>query len=156
MTDYTVSRVSPRLVLASIAGVWLCYFVLATMRASVVGFEFSAAMLTRRLGVTLAAMGITALLWPLLRLLDQRPLWLRASVVLVAALPASLMIAAINQWAFADIENEVFAKIGEKEGLSIRRDEAGNVLVDIPDNAQGHEAGAGPVTLGTILTDGNR
>lgn len=157
MTDYTVSRVSPRLVLTSIAGVWICYFVLATMRASVVGFEFSAEMLTRRLGVTMAAMAITALLWPLLRLLDQRPLWLRASVVLVAALPASLAIAAINQWAFADIEKTVFAKIGEKEGLSIRRDEAGNVLVDVPDNPEMHEKmGSGPVSIETILTDANR
>jgi two-component sensor histidine kinase len=164
VTDNTVSRVSPRLVLASIAGIWLCYFVLATMRASVLGFEFSAAMLSRRLGVTVAAMAITALLWPLLRVLDQRPLWLRASVVLVAALPASLMIAAVNQWAFADIENEVIAKIGEKEGLKIRRDEAGNVLVDVPErpDMQGEESGwhekmpDGPVTLKAIITDANR
>jgi two-component sensor histidine kinase len=155
VTDNTVSRVSPRLVIASIAGVWLCYFVLVTIRASVVGFEFSSAMLTRRLGVTAAAMAITALLWPLLRLLDHRPLWLRASVVMVAALPAALAIAAINQWAFADIENQVLAKIGEKEGLSIRRDEAGNVLVDVPDGS--HEAAKpGPVTLEAILTDENR
>jgi two-component sensor histidine kinase len=125
------------------------------MRASIVGFEFSTPMLTRRIGVTAAAMAITALLWPLLRLLDHRPLWLRASVVMVAALPASLAIAAINQWAFADIENQVLAKIGEKEGLSIRRDEAGNVLVDVPDGSPDLE-GMGPVTLGTILTDENR
>jgi len=164
VTDNTVSRVSPRLVLASIAGIWLCYFVLATMRASVLGFEFSAPMLSRRLSVTVAAMAITALLWPLLRLLDQRPLWLRASVVLVAALPASLMIAAVNQWVFADIENEVIAKIGEKEGLKIRRDESGNVLVDVPErpDMQGeqsswhHETYDGPVTLKAIITDANR
>ncbi|MET0587559.1 MAG: histidine kinase [Novosphingobium sp.] len=155
MTDNTVSRVSPRLVIASIAGVWLCYFVLVTIRASVVGFEFSSAMLTRRLGVTAAAMAITALLWPLLRLLDHRPLWLRASIVMVAALPAALAIAAINQWAFADIENQVLAKIGEKEGLSIRRDESGNVLVDMPDGSH-EKAETGPVTLEEILTDENR
>lgn len=164
VTDYTVSRVSPRLVLASIAGVWLCYFVLATLRAYVVGFEFSVSMLSRRLGVTIAAMAITTLLWPLLRVLDQRPLWLRAGVVMVAALPASLMIATVNQWAFADIENEVIAKIGEKEGLKIRRDEAGNVLVDVPERPDMQGEGpawhakepAGPLTLKAIITDTNR
>lgn len=165
VTDNTVSRVSPRLVLASIVGVWLCYFVLATMRGSVLGFEFSATMLSRRLGVTVAAMAITALLWPLLRVLDQRPLWLRAAIVLVAALPASLMIAAVNHWAFADIENEVIAKIGDKEGISIRRDESGHILVDVPDDhdLQGESVpewrgkmATGPVKLEAIITDANR
>lgn len=91
----------------------------------------------------------------MLRLLDHRPLWLRASVVMVAALPASLAIAAINQWAFADIENEVLAKIGEKEGLSIRRDEAGNVLVDVPDGSH-DKVEVGPASLEAILFDANR
>jgi len=40
------------------------------------------------------------------------------------------LLATINQWVFADIENAVVAKIGEREGLRIRRDEAGNLLVD--------------------------
>lgn len=123
-----------RLVLASIAGVWLFYFLLATLRASMVGFEFTWPMIVRRLGVTFAAMAVTALFWPLLRALDPRPLWTKAVVVLALALPASITIAAINQWAFSDIEEQVFAKLGEKQGIKIRRDEAGNMLVDVPDS----------------------
>jgi LytS/YehU family sensor histidine kinase len=46
------------------------------------------------------------------------------------ALPASVLLAAINQWVFADIENKVVATIGEREGLRIRSDESGNLLVD--------------------------
>ena len=141
-------RVPARLVLASIAGVWLCYFLLATLRGAVVGFDFSLPMLTRRLGVTFAAMALTAaLLWPVLRALDARPLWLRAAAVLLAALPVAVGIAAVNQWAFSDIEGEVFARIGEKEGIKIRKDEAGNVLVDVPGEADLADASAGTVLL---------
>ena len=51
-----------------------------------------------------------------------------SSTVLLVALPASLLLAQVNQWVFADIENQVVTKIGEREGLRIRRDEAGNHL----------------------------
>ncbi|HMP56924.1 MAG TPA: histidine kinase, partial [Novosphingobium sp.] len=95
-------------------------------------------------------MALTALLvWPVLRALDARALWLRALAVLLVALPASVGIAAINQWAFADIESEVIARIGEKEGIKIRKDEAGNVLVDVPGDQELAEANA-------VLLDTNR
>ena len=144
------ARVPARLVLASIAGAWLCYFLLASLRGAVAGFDFSLPMLSRRLIVTLAAMALTAVLvWPVLRALDSRPLWVRALAVLLVALPASVGIAGINQWAFADIESEVIAKIGEKEGIKIRKDEAGNVLVDVPGETGLSEADA-------VLLDTNR
>ena len=142
MTTPRIAPVSPRLVLASIAGVWLFYFVLATLRASMVGFEFTLEMLTRRLGVTFAAMAVTMLFWPLLRVLDPRPLWVKAAVVLALALPASVTIAAINQWAFADIEQKIFTKLGERQGIKIRRDESGNMLVDVPGSVNPDDAAA--------------
>ena len=147
-----------RLVVASIAGIWLCYFLLATLRAAVVGFDFSLPMLSRRFLVALAAMAVTLLLWPLLRLFDGKPLLARVAAVLLAALPASMAIAVINQWVFADIESEVFAKIGEKQGISIRRDEAGNVLVDVPDDVTGDQpmARIGSVSITDVLRDDNR
>lgn len=141
-------RVPARLVLASIAGVWLCYFLLATLRGAVVGFDFSLPMLTRRLGVTFAAMALTAaLLWPVLRALDARPLWLRAAAVLLAALPVAVGIAAVNQWAFSDIEGEVVARIGEKEGIKIRKDEAGNVLVDVQGEQLAEQSHSGAAVM---------
>lgn len=123
-------RVPIKLVLASIAGVWLAYFALATLRGWLVGLEMFDALLTRRILVTLASMAVTLALWPIVRLLDPRPFWVKVGAVLLMALPASGLLATINQWAFADIENRVVATIGEREGLRIRSDESGNLLVD--------------------------
>ena len=124
-------RVPARIVLASIAGLWFCYLVLATLRGVIVGLEFQADLFWRRLLVAVASMAVTVALWPLLRALDRRPLAVRIGAILVVALPVSLVLAAVNQQAFADIESKVVAKLGEKEGIRIRRDEAGNVLVDV-------------------------
>ncbi|MDE2596231.1 MAG: histidine kinase [Sphingomonadales bacterium] len=123
-------RVPARTVLLSIAGLWLCYFVLASARGLVVGLEMHWPLLLRRLVVTAGSMAVTAAIWPLLRLLDPARLWTKIGAVLLIALPASLLLAAINQWVFSDIESQVVTKIGEREGLRIRRDEAGNLLVD--------------------------
>ncbi|MFM8864869.1 MAG: hypothetical protein ACKOFG_08105, partial [Limnohabitans sp.] len=115
-----------KLVLATIAGVWLAYFALATLRGWLVGLELFDALLSRRILVTLGSMAVTLALWPIVRLLDPRPFWIKVGAVLLMALPASVLLAAINQWAFADIENKVVATIGEREGLRIRSDESGN------------------------------
>ena len=130
LTAPSTPRVPIKLVLASIAGVWLAYFALATLRGWLVGLEMFDALLWRRILVTLGSMAVTLALWPLVRLLDPRPFWIKVGAVLLVALPASVLLAAINQWAFADIENKVVATIGEREGLRIRSDESGNLLVD--------------------------
>ena len=148
-------RVPARTVLLSIAGLWLTYFVLATARGLVVGLDMHAPLLVRRLAVAGGSMAVTALIWPLLRLLDHRALWQKVAAVLVIALPASLLLAGINQWVFADIEAQVVSKIGEREGLRIRRDEAGNLLVDPLKHDQDHGQDHGqdhvrpPVDLGS-------
>jgi hypothetical protein len=129
-TAPSTPRVPFRLVLASIAGVWLAYFALTTLRGWLVGLELFDALLLRRGLVTVASMAVTLALWPLVRLLDPRPFWVKVGAVLLMALPASVLLAAINQAVFADIENKVVATIGEREGLRIRSDESGNLLVD--------------------------
>ncbi|MEN9717755.1 MAG: hypothetical protein RIQ99_633 [Pseudomonadota bacterium] len=123
-------RVPARVVLGSIAALWLTYLVLATLRGWLVGLELRDALFWRRLVVTVASMAVTVGLWPLLRLLDPRPVWLKVLAVLVMALPASFVLATINQQVFAGIEGQVVAKIAEREGLRVRRDESGNLLVD--------------------------
>ena len=130
LTTPSTPRVPFKLVLASIAGVWLAYFALATLRGWLVGLELFDALLLRRILVTLGSMAVTLALWPIVRLLDPRPFWIKTGAVLLMALPASVLLAAINQWVFADIENRVVATIGEREGLRIRSDESGNLLVD--------------------------
>lgn len=130
-SDFPPARVPARVVILSICGVWLCYFVLASLRGAIVGFEFNWPFLSRRLAVTIASIAVTGTLWPLLQMLDARPLWVKALATLVGALPAALLLAAINQWAFADIENKLVSSWGENEDIRIHRDVAGNVLVDV-------------------------
>jgi two-component system, LytTR family, sensor kinase len=134
-TEFPDARVPARSVFASIVAVWLCYFVLATARGWLFGLGLHDALLWRRALVIAGSIAVTAALWPLLRLLDARRVWQQLLAVMLIALPAALLLAQINQWAFADVENQVTEKIGEREGLSIRRDEAGNLLVDVLDPA---------------------
>ena len=76
-------------VLLSMVAFWACYFVLATARSYLIGFEFQDELLLLRLVVILASLAVTVLLWLLLRGFDNRRLGLRFAVAFVAALPAS-------------------------------------------------------------------
>lgn len=141
------ARVPARIVIASIAALWLCYFGLATLRGWLVGLGMFDELLWRRAVVTLGSMAVTGALWPLLRLLDRRALWLKSVAVVAVAMPASLLLAVINQAVFAPIENTVATKIGEREGLRIRSDEAGNLMVDPLEREVRAEAGDAPPPL---------
>ena len=131
------ARVSLRMVIASIVGLWLCYYLLTTLRGVVVGIDMETAVLLRRAVVTVAGMLVTFVLWLILRLFDTRPMWTKIVAALLAAVPGALLIAQVNQLAFADLESAMIQKLGEKQGVSIRKDEAGNVLVDVPGVPQG-------------------
>ena len=48
-------RLSPRLVVALIVGLWLCYFVLVSARSAVMGFPTDWPMVSRRITVTAAS-----------------------------------------------------------------------------------------------------
>jgi two-component system, LytTR family, sensor kinase len=165
------ARVSFRLVLASIIGVWATYFVIATLRGWVIDLEMSEALLWRRTLVIMGSMAVTLLLWPLLRLLDFRSFWVKGVAVLLIALPASLALAGINYWAFASIEEQVTTRIGEREGLSVRSDEAGNLLIDpleraddtappvsapSPANAVPRNQGGAAITIDKQVREDNR
>jgi len=149
------ARVPWRIVAASIVGLWLCYFVLATLRGWVIGFSLEWPMISRRMLVAAGSMAVTALLWPLLHAFAARPLGTRIGIVMAAALPASLLLAQINVMAFADIEKDVVARIGQQGGISIRRDEAGNVLVDVTDPTSG-AAASQPARIDAATDDENR
>ena len=126
------TRVPVVTVLASMTGLWLCYLVLTTVRGTILGFEPHAEMLWRRGVVTLVGIGMTILLWAILRLFDDRALWMKILAAVLVAIPISIPIAQTNQWIFADIQRQVEKNYGEERGINIRRDEAGNLLVDIP------------------------
>ena len=125
--------VSPRVVLYSILGFWLFYFVLATIRALVLGFDDQLDLVWRRVFVVAAGMAITGVLYLLLRPLERATVRARVGTAALIALPAALLFAAINWYAFygfmpvddkPDDGRVVIreAKQGEAPGVSINGD----------------------------------
>ncbi|MCJ2182229.1 histidine kinase [Novosphingobium sp. 1949] len=131
-------RVPARMVLLSLAALWACYFILATLRGAFMGLDFVWPIISRRLTICLLSAMVMAAVWPLLQMLDRKSNGMRLLIVLVGALPLALLLSVINAVVFADIEMAM--KVAEKEGMTevdpgqvrIMQDEAGNILVDLP------------------------
>ncbi len=128
----TRTRVPVSTVLASIAGMWACYFVLTTVRAEILDLGYTSDLLWRRALVALIGVAVTFAMWLILRLFDLKPLWMKISAALIIAAPVSVVLAQANTWVFADIELQIMERAGEKQGVRVRRDESGNLLVDVP------------------------
>jgi len=139
-TTIAPARLPFRFVLLSMVGLWLCYFLLTTLRGSIVGLEMQGELMWRRGLVSLAGVVITFGMWLILRLFDERALWVKITAALLVALPAAVLIAQANQMMFANIEAQVEKKMGERQGITIRRDEAGNLLLDLPDEPESYGA----------------
>ncbi|MFC0206204.1 sensor histidine kinase [Novosphingobium soli] len=139
MTDVAPQpRVPARIVLLSLAALWACYFIVASLRGAFLGFDPGWAMISRRLTSCILSMLIMVAVWPLLQLLDRKSGGTRLAIVLIGALPLSLLLSLINDVIFADIQTT--AIYGDEEdaaaiaagNVRISRDEAGNILVDLP------------------------
>gem|GEM_PF-4993231 len=142
-------RVPLRAVLFSMVVLWATYFLLTTVRSLVmdIGFQFELAW--RRLVVTAIGIALTLVLWLLLRLFDNRALWIKISAAIVLALPVALAIGQVNYWVFKDMSPAIERAYGEKLNLNLRRDESGNLLVDVPLQGPGGTA-AGTQSVGAI------
>ena len=127
------ATVSFRTVLFSMVVLWATYFALTTFRSSLVlDLSLQLELGWRRLVITALGIGLTIVLWLLLRLFDAKPLWLKISAAIALAFPIALAIGQINQWIFKDMElaqEQIYAK---KYNINLRRDESGNLLVDVP------------------------
>ena len=124
-------RVPLRAVIASIAGLWLCYFVLNSIR-SAIGLEMQGELLWRRGLVCLAGVAITLMVWLVLQLFDRRRLWLQIVAALILAMPAAILIVLANERVFADVQERVNTKVAERQGYALRRDQAGNLVIEGP------------------------
>ncbi len=122
-----------RIVLASIGGLWLCYFVLITLRNMVTDDEYLLEMSQRRGVVMIAGIGITLLAWTIIRLFDKHRLGVRIGAALIIMLPAALALAMINQQVFASLERRMNERFANPTAVNVRHDSSGNVLIDIPD-----------------------
>ena len=111
------ARVPVITVLASIIGLWATYFLIVTVRAELLGFPSLDLMLVLRLLSTLGGILVTIGLWLVLRPFDHRRLWVKITAALVLALPAALLTAQINTVIFADMQQEIDAKVQQAQGL---------------------------------------
>ena len=134
--DLQSSRVPTRTVLASIAGLWLCYLALITLRSLLIDRTYFGEMLALRSLVTLAGMAVTVMVWAILRLFDNRRVGVRMGIAAVVIVPAALALALINTQVFSGIDQRNFKQERNPSQVQIRHDTAGNVLVDLPDPPQ--------------------
>ena len=121
-----------RMVLISMLVLWATYFVLTTFRSVVMDFDLQFELGWRRLAVTGLGVALTMVLWLLLRLVDNRPLWVKISTALVLAFPVALGIGQVNYLVFKDMELAQEQAYAQKYNINLRRDESGNLLVDVP------------------------
>jgi len=121
-----------RTVLFSMVVLWATYFIITTIRSLVMDFGLQFELGWRRLVVTGAGVGFTTVLWLLLRLVDNRPLWIKISAGIVLAMPVALAIGQVNYLVFKDMEAVQEQAYAKKYNLNLRRDESGNLLVDVP------------------------
>ena len=118
-------------VLVSIIALWTVYFVLISARGAFLGWEIQFDLFWRRSVVTLFAMFITAVMWFILRLFEERKRWVLVVVAALVALPSALAIAKFNEVMFAPLNEQAEQRYAEERGFTIRRDEAGNLLAEI-------------------------
>ena len=134
--DLQPGRVPTRTVLASIAGLWLCYLGLITLRSVLIDRTYFAEMLGLRSIVTLSGIAVTVMIWSILRLFDNRRVGARMAIAAVLMVPAALALALINTQVFSGIDQRNFRQERNPSEVQIRHDTAGNVLVDLPDPPQ--------------------
>lgn len=121
-----------RAVLFSIVVLWATYFALITFRSVVMDFGLQLELGWRRLLVTGIGVAFTIVLWLLLRLFDTRPLWIKILAAIALAMPVALAIGQANHWVFQDMELAQEQLYAKKYNINLRRDESGNLLVDVP------------------------
>ena len=126
------ATVSFRTVLFSMVVLWATYYVLTTVRSLVMDLGMQFELGWRRLLVTAIGVLLTLVLWLLLRLFDNRPLWLKISAAIALAMPIALAIGQVNYLVFKETEFAQRQAYAERYNLNLRRDESGNLLIDVP------------------------
>ena len=85
-----------RTVVLSMVVLWGTYFLLITARSYIQGMELQGEMILRRSMVTLAGMGLTMVLWALLRLVERQALWIKIGAAIIFAIPVAIATGQIN------------------------------------------------------------
>lgn len=92
--------VGHQVAILSILGFWLFYVIILTLRVSVGDWPAQGEMAMRRIVVTIFGIGITYLLYLLLRQFEGKALSTRIITAFAAAIPCAIIIAAFNHYVF--------------------------------------------------------
>ena len=114
-TESLPARVPFVTVLLSVTGLWLCYFVLTTIRSEVLDYGFTLEMMGHRAFASAVGIVITLALWLALRIFDSRHLSLKIAAALLLSVPAAVAIVQSNDWIFADLEQRVKEKVAARQ-----------------------------------------
>ena len=129
-----------RTVLFSMVVFWATYFLIVTVRSYVLDFDMQIELAVRRALVALSGLGLTIVFWFLMRLFDTRPIWVKTSAAIVLAVPVALAIGQVNQIVFEEMQYKQEQRYYERNNLAFRRDEAGNLLFEVPAPSDGSAA----------------
>jgi two-component sensor histidine kinase len=133
-TDVTVPFPT---VLFSMVVLWATYFLIVTARSYILDFDMQFELAWRRALVTLCGLGLTIVFWFLMRLFDHKALWVKTSAAILLAVPVALAIGQVNQIVFEEMQLRQDQRYFEKNNLNFRRDEAGNLLFEMPGRRTG-------------------
>ncbi len=149
-TDVTVPFPT---VLFSMVVLWATYFLIVTVRSYILDFDMQFELAWRRALVTLCGLGLTIVFWFLMRLFDHKALWVKTSAAILLAVPVALAIGQVNQIVFEEMQLRQDQRYFEKNNLNFRRDEAGNLLFEVPGEQSGGAApsAADPSSSESIL-----
>lgn len=149
--------VAVRTIVLSVGVLWAAYFALLTARGFVVGMGFDVDILWRRGLVCTVGVMATLVMWTILRLFEARKRWIIMAVALVAAIPAAVLVAQVNQSLFKPLEEKMAQEFAEKRGFTLRRDASGNLLAEIeqpsgwvPENSENWDPDNPPVVTFTL------
>lgn len=140
-------------VLVSAVGLWLTYFLLVTARAEILAMDAEGEMIPPRVIATAFGIVITLGLWLILRLFDARPLWLKIAAALTFSMPAAMLCAQTNNWAFSELtakaKEEEMAKFVEEKGIEPGSEEDANLMAEISEQvAKNHLYGLTDLVFG--------
>jgi len=115
--DDTPAPLPLRIALISIAGFWSLYFVILTIRA--IGIYHVHVGMDARAIVSVASMGVTVILYWLVRLVPIRRLGLAITVAALLAAPAAVAYAVINYTVFDRLHIGMGKKDEKKQGPAV-------------------------------------
>lgn len=105
--DRQRSRVGLEVAVYSILGFWLFYVMIATAQSLIVGWDNQMELVQRRLGVTIAGIALTFLLYALLRSVDERSFGERIAVAFLGAIPCAIGVGLVNYFLFNSYRPEL-------------------------------------------------